>query len=889
MRPTLAADSLRRNLTQYLSTTFDLVDAEVRDGLAAFVNHAEHGIFRGPYLRMRLPFRVDEGDWRRHLEWFPAGHPAPYGHQARAFERLSTLHGPAEPTLVTTGTGSGKTESFLIPILDHCRRERAKGRPGVKAVLLYPMNALATDQTQRVNRMLAQPELAEVTAGLYIGDVAAVTYERVMTKRSEIRYARPDVLITNYKMLDLLLQRGDDLPLWQDADLSYVVLDEFHTYDGAQGTDVAMLLRRLAAATGASQPGRPLGRICPVATSATLGGGGGNGGGNIAAIRDVAQQVFGCEFGPDSLITEDRYRLDEFIADVDYSLPLPEPAELAAIADPAVDPAAMNAIARAVLGSPDLDPVRLGGKLKRHILTSAVLDVLGDRPKVAAEILELLPRKGAYSWGAALRTRPEQAAAALSRFVALLAMARNPDAPSRPLVNIETHLWVRSVSRLLRAVTPTPAFGWSGEPARRPGPDDPEADLIVAADGQPLLPAIYCRHCGRSGWAAVSPEGDREHLIVDPAKIYRSSVGRNKRRVRALIPATDAELAASGVNAMALDPASGHLRPYDPHRDQPANGAGGALATALTTARGELLVLGDLLDDRAAETDTCPACRADQGIRFLGQGVAALASVMVTQLFTGGELDRAERKTLLFNDSVQDAAHRAGFVASRAYQFSLRALLAAQLRPSQPRALHDLIADVVNAASADRQVLAAVVPPDLHDRSGVDALLAGESVGSDATWSLVAERLAFATILECGLRARPGRTLEATRTAAVEVTLDDPAGAARTCREVFAHNVAGAMAPPDEERFDVFLRGSAAPHAGAGGDRAPVARALSGVRGAAVADLGWPAGGHAGVSPGVGGAEVSHQRRPVEQRVRRVVHTRHVVCGLGPTLPGSEP
>ncbi len=78
--------------------------------------------------------------------------------------------------------------------------------------------------------------------------------------------------------------------------------------------------------------------------------------------------------------------------------------------------------------------------------------MLDGKPKTPEEILELLPRKGAYSWGAALRTRPEQAATALARFVALLAMARNPDDPSRPLVNIETHMWVRSVSRLLRVV-----------------------------------------------------------------------------------------------------------------------------------------------------------------------------------------------------------------------------------------------------------------------------------------------------------------------------------------------------------------------------------------------------------------------------------------------------
>lgn len=201
MRPTLAAESLQRNITQYLSTSFGLTDDHAREALAEFLNHPEQGVFRGPYLRIRTPFRSASGDWRRHLEWVPADADwMPYAHQAKAFERLSTLHGPARPTLITTGTGSGKTESFLYPILDHCRREKQRGVLGVKAVLLYPMNALAADQTNRLNKLLMdEPKLAQVTAGLYVGEVAEVEYQRVITGRTEIRTARPDILLTAQK------------------------------------------------------------------------------------------------------------------------------------------------------------------------------------------------------------------------------------------------------------------------------------------------------------------------------------------------------------------------------------------------------------------------------------------------------------------------------------------------------------------------------------------------------------------------------------------------------------------------------------------------------------------------------------------------------------------
>jgi len=800
VRPTLAADGVRRALTEYLATTFALADADVRDGLAAFLNHREQGIFRGPYLRIRTPFRLADGDWRRHLEWYPDGFPHPYVHQARAFARLSTLYGPAKPTLVTTGTGSGKTESFLFPILDHCRRAVRQGRGGIKAVLLYPMNALATDQAQRINDLLERPELSGVTAGLYIGDVAAVPvpYPRVMTKRSEIRQSPPDILITNYKMLDLLLLRGDDVPLWEDAELAYVVLDEFHTYDGAQGSDVAMLLRRLAAATGQGEPGRPLGRICPVATSATLGAGPEVDGGR--ALRLVAGQVFGTEFDADSVVSENRYAAAEFIGDIDYGLPLPDPAELAEIPDPARDPSAMALVAQAVLGpAGDTDQVRVGRLLRRHPLTKAVLEVLGHEPRLLGDILDELPRKNAYGWGSTLRSRPEQAVAALARFVALLSTARDPADPDRPLLHVETHLWVRSVSRLLRAVATQPAFGWYGEPPRDPevGPDADvsEVDLVVADKRQTLLPAVSCRHCGRSGWAAFSPERDPQELDPDPDRIYRASVGRDKRRVRALIAATSREIGRAGAGMLVLDTARCRVRPFDPVAD--AGGVGDAV-----------VVLADLTDDRGAAVDRCPACGIEQGIRFLGAGLATLASVGVTELFTGGELTGAERKTLLFNDSVQDAAHRAGFVANRSYTFSLRALLTAQMEAGVPVGLNDLIADVIGAAT-DPATLAAVVPPDLHDQPGVDALLAGEHAGGRATWELIGERLAFATVLEFGLRSRLGRTLELTRTAAAEVILDDPATVAALCRDVLLRGQAGLAELPDDARLATFVRGLA--------------------------------------------------------------------------------
>ena len=807
MRPTLAADELKRNLTQYLTTTFALADQPARDGLERFLNDSAQGMFRGPYLRIRAKFKRAGDNWRQTLDWAPA-EPRPYLHQIQAWQRLNSKGHDPEPTLITTGTGSGKTEAFLIPILDHCRRERQAGRLGVKAILLYPMNALAADQANRINDLLTRHDLPGVTAGLYIGERPETTYARVLTERSDIRREQPDILITNYKMLDLLLQRADDLPLWRDADIRYCVVDEFHTYDGAQGTDVAMLLRRLAAATGHAEPGRPLGRICPVATSATLG----ESASTAPRIREVAEEVFGTPFAEDSVIGEQRQAPAEFLDPVDYALPLPDPRELAALPDPRLDETAMRRITELVTGTADLTPVELAQVLRRHILTHALIRVVRDEPWTFPEILEDLPRNGPYGWGAVFRQSPATVADALARFTALLSTARDPDPErgTRPFLHVETHLWIRPLSRIVRRIDHGPAFGWYGEAA-------PEAESTLGGVARDVLPAVYCRHCGRSGWTAISLERDPATLERDPQKIYRAAVS-DKRLVRALIAATEQEVQGCAAGqpgapvVLVLEADGRRVRPLNPARDVGIDGDGNRVRPE------GVFVLANLEHDRvgrrAAERDRCPACEMEEGTRFLGAGLASLASVAITELFTGGELadpdngKRSEKKTLLFNDSVQDAAHRAGFVASRSYSFSLRALLAAVLEtyPGGQASLNDLIADVITRAS-DPRWLPAVVPPDLQGRAEVDALLAGESRGDASSWRLISERLAFQVVLEFGLRSRQGRTLELTRTVATEVFLPDPERVAAIARDMMVTGPGTMLADLPSDRFVPLIRG----------------------------------------------------------------------------------
>ncbi|MBL4771894.1 MAG: DEAD/DEAH box helicase, partial [Planctomycetes bacterium] len=218
MLPTIVAREARENLLDYLRATFGLKDEEFERVLFEHLSGGD-GLFRGPYLDVRLPFRQVVDGAKIPLDVRPGF--TPYRHQMRSFQRLHSMRGhQPQHTLVTTGTGSGKTECFLYPVLDHCLRERAKGRKGIKAILLYPMNALATDQARRLAKVLWDDDRLKgvVTAGLYVGGEAThpiADRDHLIDDRKVLRQSPPDILLTNYKMLDFMLMRPEDQVLWR--------------------------------------------------------------------------------------------------------------------------------------------------------------------------------------------------------------------------------------------------------------------------------------------------------------------------------------------------------------------------------------------------------------------------------------------------------------------------------------------------------------------------------------------------------------------------------------------------------------------------------------------------------------------------------------------------
>lgn len=213
-------------------------------------------------------------------------------HQQEAVEKA--LRG--KDYVLTTGTSSGKSLAFIIPIVDYVLKN-GSGK-GIRAIIVYPMNALANSQVG---------ELEKYVNYSYPGGKGPITFERYTGQEREEERKRilanpPDILLTNYVMLELILTRPEERELVQAAQgLKFLVFDELHTYRGRQGADVAFLIRRVKQALGAYH-------LQCIGTSATLAGEG-----NLVEQRtqvaDVVSRIFGARIEPEDVIGETLRRL----------------------------------------------------------------------------------------------------------------------------------------------------------------------------------------------------------------------------------------------------------------------------------------------------------------------------------------------------------------------------------------------------------------------------------------------------------------------------------------------------------------------------------------------------------------------------------------------------
>ncbi|MEO0248834.1 MAG: DEAD/DEAH box helicase, partial [candidate division WOR-3 bacterium] len=321
--PIELAQRIEQQYRQYLTTTFHFKDPELR---LSFEEALRSGrLSKGPFLEATPIFKRDLGPRRLFEELLGTpledgfaqaihGDRPLYLHQAEAIRNVFR----GQNVVVATGTGSGKTEAFLYPILLHLYQEYLAGSlsPGVRALILYPMNALANDQRDRLgeicNRLQSGGSSFRFTFGQFIGetpedandgersarDHLAHRLPGELVLRQEMRSNPPHILLTNYSMLEFMLLRPDDSPLFDNEQAqwwNFLVLDEAHQYRGSRGIEMAMLIRRLKQRLREGGCRRNL--RC-IATSATLGGGEKD----KPAVAQFASELFGEPFSESGII-----------------------------------------------------------------------------------------------------------------------------------------------------------------------------------------------------------------------------------------------------------------------------------------------------------------------------------------------------------------------------------------------------------------------------------------------------------------------------------------------------------------------------------------------------------------------------------------------------------
>jgi len=472
LNPIVFTEKVVRSFLRYQVTAYpfadERLDAQLRS-LLSLDETRDSPLLKGPYISLSRPFRkgaavqdlLQEGLLHPHMaQRIPENITHFYGHQEEAIRAI----GEGRTTLISTGTGSGKTECFLYPIISQCLELRDENAPpGISAVIVYPMNALAEDQLQRLRSLLAG---TGIPFGMYVGKTPEYEHEVVGIRLEpgasradyEARVARekerksgesvypaeevcsrevmrtpgkqPRILLTNVKQLELLLTRQKDIELFANARLDFLVFDEAHTFTGAQGAEAACLIRRLR-----SYCGREAHDTVCVATSATI-----VDQNNPEAGRDFAARFFGVSLDNVATIGE-AYEPEVWTDEREIPpVPLVEPGQLLidcvrAVDDPENPQEAIQAIYRQLSGE-SLPPgswlQALHAALSRNEVVYQLSEIL-----VEPQPLEDLPTMLERTIG---RTVSEE------EILAWLTLGAAARVGGRPLLRPVVHAFIRGIS-----------------------------------------------------------------------------------------------------------------------------------------------------------------------------------------------------------------------------------------------------------------------------------------------------------------------------------------------------------------------------------------------------------------------------------------------------------
>lgn len=707
LNPIETTKSISERYISYLSTAFYLKNPNLR---SQFINELRPDKFvKGPILEATPPFEtgksieklIEEGLLSSKFkelkcEEFPLDRPL-YKHQENAILKLNQ---EKHNTVVATGTSSGKTEVFSITILNHLFRQKEKSElnPGVRALLLYPMNALVNDQLARMRGLLKN--YPDITFGRYTGETeelqkyAEEKYRKVhknnplpneLISREKMRNTPPHILLTNYAMLEYLLLRPND-NIFFDGEYGkywkFMVIDEAHTYNGAKGIEMAMLLRRLKDRVVKSEPNR----IQCIATSATLGGG-------IQDAKEVsrfAKELFGETFDSNDVIQAVRKKV--IYSDIEKI----KRSEIWGKVSPSIYEEWQKIINDESKNDSIISALIESGKkngLPEHILETSRLEAVNDYSrflynilkndgKIASVRVEL--ENGSQTIDTISKKIFPEVSDSEKKLVALvdLAVKAKHGKDETPLIPARYHLFVRAIEGAYLCLYP-------------------EEKILLERheqfDGFPVFEIATCRQCGAAYLVGETVKEENKSIFRQPGKQYFEDI--NKLKYYLLIddyvktvPDNEDELVDYKEEYKGV-----------PHKLCCICGAidKSTLILPLCNCRTKKYVTVIEVTSKNGEIHKCPACTRTNSKgsivwRFL-LGKDAIASVLATSLYqqipakknlkklltddgwssrkdTSDE-KKDKRRLLIFSDSRQDAAFFAPYLSHTYFQILRRRLI----------------------------------------------------------------------------------------------------------------------------------------------------------------------------------------------------------------------
>ena len=703
MQPFITADKVKDAYRRYIETSFPIRRDSLRQEFGRLVNE-ERLLWQEPYVSLARPFKtagsfddlVAEGVLDPRITTAHWDIVTLWDHQAQAIRRLSTLGRQPHNTVVATGTGSGKTEAFIIPIVDHCLRHPG---PGVQAVVIYPMNALINDQLKRLRHVLAG---TSVTFARYTGDTPenptsaqarnqplrpadAPAEERYY--REEIAGSPPQILLTNYTMLEYLLLRKRDQELFRGQKPRYLVLDEVHTFVGVLGAELACLIRRFKEHCGLAA-----GELTCVGTSATIQDPQDPATAR-ARILEFATELFAENFDGTALVEEVFEEPARRGAGKERSggehIPLC-PCSPADVRDINPDnPEDIRRLAQIVFGialAAEGDGVY--EELYRAVGDLPLFDGLESylaRPRPLSELISYL--RESLGWK---EQNEETLRASISAIFLLGCAALRPGTVDNPeaLLKPKVHLFVRSLAPLHLCLDAshehllTDGQTACDHPEHERGPV--QAPLLVA-----------CRSCGA--------DYRQVHVERELWEVARGA-GSGRRRRSSVLPPAQLPLTVEAPETGAFQilylgplPDAGIMDATDDEQPDVADEEAGprpvmtlavcpTCLVAVPTAEGMFGAAcpccGGINLPRFAVYDRatqCPRCgargrgRRPEILLPLRSGAAPSIAVLAQNLLPA--LEEGEKKFLIFADSRQDTAHQAGYLRDRHQVFTQRQLV----------------------------------------------------------------------------------------------------------------------------------------------------------------------------------------------------------------------